>query len=118
MRRLALLLIGLGVGLFAGSQLSSSRAQATALWTGAAATVVGLVMFAASGSPADDESDDPARPAPPAMAGLGSRGEGILRLAEQQAADHLRSAEKDARKVHARVEAGLWLVLREGDDGE
>src|SRR4051812_12637191 len=117
MRRLALLLIGLGAGLFAGSQLSASKAHATALWTGVAATVVGLVMFAASGPAADEESDDPARPARPALAGLGTRVEEILRIAEQQAAEHLRAAEKDARKVHARVEAGLWLVLREGDDG-
>ncbi|MFI5907329.1 hypothetical protein [Dactylosporangium sp. NPDC051541] len=116
MRRLALLLIGLGVGLFAGSQLAASRAQATALWTGVAATVVGLVMFAASGPDTAEEPVEGDERRPP-LAGLGSRVEGILKLAEEQAANHLRQAEKDAKKVRARVEAGLWAVLREGDDG-
>ncbi|WP_433614179.1 hypothetical protein ACQP2P_07510 [Dactylosporangium sp. CA-139114] len=119
MRRVAYLLIGLGVGLFAGSQLAASRAQATALWTGVAATVVGLVMVAASGPaasvPGDEGEDEEGRPT---LSGLGTRVEQILRTAEEQAAGHLRQAEKDARKVRARVEAGLWLVLREGDDGE
>ncbi|MEU7874241.1 hypothetical protein [Dactylosporangium sp. NPDC049140] len=114
MRRWALLLIGLGVGLFAGSQLAASRAQSTALWTGVAATVVGLIMVAASGPPAAEESEDGL----PSFAALGPRVESILRLAEEQAADQIRQAEKDARKVRARVESGLWAVLREGDDGE
>ncbi|GAA3457357.1 hypothetical protein [Dactylosporangium matsuzakiense] len=117
MRRLALLLIGLGVGLFAGSQLSASRAQATALWTGVAATVVGLVMLAAAPSePYEEPAEGDERR--PALSGLGTRVEGVLKLAEQQAADHLREAERDAKKVRARVEAGLWAVLREGDDGQ
>jgi len=113
MRPWALLLIGLGAGLFAGSQLAASRAQSTALWTGVAATVVGLVMMAASGTPPADEGEADR----PAFAGLGSRVEGILRTAENQAADQLRQAERDALRVRARVEAGLWVVLREGNDG-
>ncbi|WP_433057491.1 hypothetical protein [Dactylosporangium sp. CS-033363] len=116
MRRWALVLIGLGVGLFAGSQLAASRAQATALWTGVAATVVGLVMFAASGPTPPEEAADGAEPRA-GLPGLGTRVEQILRLAEEQAAAHLREAEHSARKVQARVEAGLWLVLREADDG-
>ncbi|MER7002715.1 hypothetical protein ABT297_06675 [Dactylosporangium sp. NPDC000555] len=114
-----MLTIGLGVGLFAGSQLASSRAQETALWAGVAATVVGMVMFAASrpepDGDADLEPDERSRSTP---SGLGTRVEEILRTAEQQAADHLRQAGKDARKVRARAEAGLWVVLRQGDDGE
>ncbi|MER7281369.1 hypothetical protein ABT369_43735 [Dactylosporangium sp. NPDC000244] len=117
MRRVALVLIGLGVGLFAGSQLAASRAQATALWTGVAATVIGLVMLAASG-PTTYEPSEEGEDGRPTLSGLGTRVDQILRIAEEQAADHLRQAEKDARKVRARVEAGLWLVLREGDDGE
>ncbi|WP_432836302.1 hypothetical protein [Dactylosporangium sp. CA-092794] len=110
-------MIGLGAGLFAGSQLASSSAHTAALWVGVAATVVGLVMFAASQpeppwDPADPDNNRPALP------GLGTRVEQILRLAEQQAADHLRQAEQGARKVQAKVEAGLWLVLRQGDDGD
>ncbi|HTJ34925.1 MAG TPA: hypothetical protein VL738_16990 [Dactylosporangium sp.] len=112
MRRWSILAIGLGVGLFAGSQLASSRAQQTALWAGVAATVVGLVMFAASQPDPDPEAAEGAT-----SAGLGPRVEQILQHAEEQAADHLRQAEKDARKVRARVEAGLWVVLRQGDDG-
>ncbi|GAA4247729.1 hypothetical protein [Dactylosporangium darangshiense] len=113
MRRWSILAIGLGVGLFAGSQLASSRAQQTALWAGVAATVVGLVMFAAS----QPDSPDPEAAEGTTFAGLGPRVEQLLKLAEEQAADHLRQAEKDARKVRARVEAGLWVVLRQGDDG-
>jgi hypothetical protein len=115
MRRWSIFAVGLGVGLFAGSQLASSRAQQTALWAGVAATVVGLVMYAASqpDSPDHDGTDG----VDGAAAGLGTRVEQILTSAEQQAADHLRQAEKDARKVRARVEAGLWVVLRQGDDG-
>ncbi|MFG2036902.1 hypothetical protein [Dactylosporangium sp. NPDC048998] len=115
-----MLTIGLGVGLFAGSQLASSKAQETALWAGVAATVVGMVMFAASRPEPDGDADalDPEEHSWPTLSGLGTRVEQILRTAEQQAADHLRQAEKDARKVRARAEAGLWVVLRQGDDGE
>ncbi|WP_432986904.1 hypothetical protein [Dactylosporangium sp. CA-233914] len=120
MRRWAILLIGLGVGLFAGSQLASSRAQSTALWSGVVATVAGMMVFAASKPlTSEDDGEDPDGDAPrPTMSGIGTRVEQILRTAEQQAADHLRQAEKDARKVRARTEAGLWVVLRQGDDGE
>ncbi|MEV6932749.1 hypothetical protein AB0M46_50795 [Dactylosporangium sp. NPDC051485] len=113
MRRWSMLTIGLGVGLFAGSQLASSRAQTTAVWAGVAATVVGLIMFAAS----QPESACPQDQDQPPADGLGGRVEQILRLAERQAAEHLRDAEKQARKVHAGVEAGLWVVLRQDDDG-
>jgi hypothetical protein len=118
LRRWSILTIGLGVGLFAGSQLASSRAQETALWAGVAATVIGLVLFAASAPESPEEPADEHGHRRPVAAGLGPRVEEILRLAEQQAADHLRQAEKDARKVRARVEGTLWVVLRQGDDGE
>jgi hypothetical protein len=118
LRRWSILTIGLGAGLFAGSQLASSRAQQTALWAGVAATVIGLVLFAASGPESPEEPADEADHRRPTAAGLGSRVEEILRLAEQQAADHLRQAERDARKVRARVEGALWVVLRQADDGE
>ncbi|MGI5244624.1 hypothetical protein [Dactylosporangium sp. CA-139066] len=117
MRRWSMLAIGLGVGLFAGSQLSSSRAHDTAVWAGVAATVVGLVMFAAS-QPESPDPDGDAEAGGATFARLGPRVEQILKLAEEQAAALMRQAEKDARKVNARVEAGLWAVLRQGDDGE
>jgi hypothetical protein len=110
-----MLAIGLGFGLFAGSQLSSSRAHDTAVWAGVAATVIGLVMFAAS---QPESADREAEEGETTFSALGPRVEQILKLAEEQAADHLRQAEKDAHKVRARAEAGLWAVLRQGDDGE
>jgi hypothetical protein len=116
MRRWSIFAVGLGIGLFAGAQLASSRAAETALWIGAAASVIGMVTFVASGSGADRPDSGPPGDGPPAQ-GLGHRVDDILRRAEQQAADLVRDARRKAHEVRSRAEAELWVVWRQDDNG-
>jgi hypothetical protein len=123
MRRWSIFAVGIGIGLFAGAQLASSKAAETALWVGAVASVIGMVTFVASGS--EQAGAEPAAPGGNPLpggpvhggAGVGQRVDQVLRLAEEQAEDLLREARRKAHEVHARAEADLWVVWRQDDHG-
>jgi hypothetical protein len=99
MRAFGLLVLGLGLGLGAGFLAARSSDSPAVVWLAAGLVVAGLALVAASRGSA-------ARPAPsenekPALAGLGTRVEQILALAEDQAADRIRSAEQEAERIVA-----------------
>ncbi|RKR90149.1 hypothetical protein BDK92_4517 [Micromonospora pisi] len=111
-RKLALAVLGIGLGLSLGA-LTDGAAHRYA-W---AALIVGLALFlvpvrkeTSLGAPADDGSanrrsdrDDKR----PTLAGLGTRVEQILRLAEEQANDYRTEARREAEEIRqaARVDA-------------
>src|SRR5215475_9275158 len=82
-RPAAMLLIGLGVGAIGGGYL-----HAAARWVGLVLVIVGIGVAIASGPPAPappaDREVGPAT-ARPTLAGLGTRVEQVLHLAEEQA---------------------------------
>jgi predicted lipid-binding transport protein (Tim44 family) len=106
------LLTGLGIGAVIGLNADGGLLG----WAVAVAAVgVALMIFRSRGS-ADLVADatTASRPVPPAeeagkptVAGLGTRVDQIIRMAEQQAADHKRTAEAEAGRIigEARAEA-------------
>jgi hypothetical protein len=107
MKGWSLFLIGVGAGGMAGVQ-AGDWAMLPAL----AAVVAGLLLLAVSSRSRtrDLVQDATVTAAPPArdkpsLAGLSSRVEGILQLAEEQAADHIAEAEAKATRIVAEARA-------------
>ncbi|GAA3916268.1 hypothetical protein [Actinoplanes auranticolor] len=95
MRGAGLLLLGAGSGLIAGF-LASERWNSPAwVWLGLGLVVLASVLLGLR------RGDARAATATTPAAGLGGRVESILQLAEQQAADHIRSAEEEAERIIA-----------------
>ena len=122
----SLVLIGLGVGVGAGWVIGQA-----ALVVAAVVVVAGLV-FAVVGSwqappelvarRAERKAHQAQQASRPALAGLGTRVEQVLRLAEEQANDHRVKAEREAEQIlaSARREAeaiisGAHAVAAEAD---
>lgn len=103
-------LIGVGVGGLAGAQVGEP-----ATLPAFAAVIGGLVLLAvnARSRTRDLVRDATARTATaperardkPSLQGLGSQVEGILQLAEEQAADHIAEAEARATRIVAQAHA-------------
>ncbi|AGZ44749.1 hypothetical protein AFR_32455 [Actinoplanes friuliensis DSM 7358] len=89
---------GLGIGMLGGRALGWPAL--VLLGIGAA-----LLIMSIGDAPRPAEAQ-PARPARPALAGLGERTEQILKLAEEQAEDHVRQAREEARRIVAEARAG------------
>ena len=108
-RSWALLPVGFGLGLGAGllADPAEGSGTSTALqWAAVGLLALGvLIAIVAGGDTPDPSEPDPERPA---LAGLGSRVEDILRLANEQADDHLRAAREEAARIvaEARMRAG------------
>jgi len=108
-RPAAMLLIGLGIGATGGAYL-----HAAALWVGLVLVIVGIGVAIATGPPAPALPADPAvRPAKarPDLAGLGSRVEQVLRLAEEQANVHRADAKREAERVVADARAKAQAII-------
>jgi hypothetical protein len=90
---LSALLIGLGIGAVGGAVLGAG-----AVWPGLVVGVVGVGLSLAGSKPADVGGEAAVQPPSehPTLAGLGSRVEQIIRLAEEQADDHRTRAEREA----------------------
>jgi hypothetical protein len=111
MKGLGLLVFGVGLGALGGTPAGRPVAIG--------AVAVGLVLIAIGGRPragsliedAKDSretgsiGDARAPSARPTLAGLGTRVEDILRLAEEQAADHRAAAEREAAAIIAAARA-------------
>ena len=109
MKAWSLLLIGVGVGVMVGVQVGGP-----AMLPALVAVIAGLLLLAVNArSRTRDLVRDataartatPARESRPSLAGLGSRVEGILKLAEEQAADRIAEAEATATEIVARARA-------------
>jgi F0F1-type ATP synthase membrane subunit b/b' len=106
-------LLGVGVGVAIGSRLDK-----TTIWYGVAAAVIGVVWgFLASR--ADTVAGAP-RPVtaskPQSLTGLGGRVEQILRLAKEQAADHVTAAERKAEGIVAEAQAQADAIRASAGD--
>jgi hypothetical protein len=101
MRGLGLFLFGAGAGAIAG--VSAGR---PAMPFAIGAAVVGLIL-AVAGSVwrTGDLIGDASAPDRPALAGLGTRVEQILRIAEEQADDHRAEARREADAIIAAAHA-------------
>jgi hypothetical protein len=116
-KMLATLLIGLGAGTIAGAYLGPAG-----VWAGVVVAVVGIGMSAVGrgrpstgdGPGAGGTEDDR-----PALSGLSTRVEQILRLAEQQADDHRDGARQEAERIlaEARAEAAAIMARARGEAG-
>jgi hypothetical protein len=107
MRASGFLVLGLGLGLGAG-YLATDRWDSPALvWLGLGLIILSSVLLALSGRRGTVGASEAAGPGEragvPAAADLGRRVEQILALAEEQAADHIRSAEEEAERIIARA---------------
>ena len=94
--------LGVGVGVAVGSSLNK-----TTIWYGVAAAVIGVV-WGLLASRADTMATAPGRAStsgPQSLTGLGTRVEQILRLAAEQAADRLNTAERKAERIVAEAQA-------------
>lgn len=96
LQRWGMLAIGLGIGLIAGMNV------------GQVLVIPGLVAIAAGagmvgfGSRGRGEPAEPSAPGTrPSSAGLGTRVEDLLRIAEAQAKDHVEDAERQAARIIA-----------------
>jgi len=114
MKGWSLFLIGVGVGGIVGVQ-----AGEWAMLPALVAVVAGLLLLAVSSRarPRDLVQDaTAAAPGPardrPSLAGLSSRVEGILQLAEEQAADHIAEAEATATRIVAEARAEAERTTR------
>ena len=113
-KRWGMLAIGLGLGLLAGMLYGE-----VLLIPALVAVTGGAVLVAARGrAPAQVLGQVPAQvPAQrdrPTLAGLGTRVDQVLRLAEDQAKDHLREAERQAAEIIAEARADAARI-RAGD---
>jgi hypothetical protein len=101
-RTVGALVIGLGLGLGAGIVAGRMPVWPALVLIGVGAVLLGLSVR------------DPARSRPaaetnrPTLAGLNTRVTEILRLAEEQAQDHVREAQREAEQIvaEARMRAG------------
>jgi len=113
LKRWGMLMIGLGIGLIAG--LNVGRVL---LIPGLVAVAAGAAMVAAGGRTPVDLVQVPASPpAPdgkPTLSGLGTRVDGILRLAEDQAKDHREEAEREAAAIIAEARAEAARIRPDG----
>ena len=88
MRRGAgLLVTGLGVGALAGAAVGDGLR-----WPAIVAAALGLILLLVGRA----RSEATGAPAPD---GLGTRVQEVLRLAEEQAADHVRAAQEEADRI-------------------
>ena|SRR5690242_4919892 len=112
-RPAAMLLIGLGIGATGGAYL-----HAAALWVGLVLVIVGIGVAIASGPPAPalpaDSAVRPAKPRPD-LAGLGSRVEQVLRLAEEQANVHRADAKREAERIVADARAKAQAIIEKAE---
>jgi hypothetical protein len=116
MKGWSLFLVGVGVGVLVGVQAGESATLPAIV-----AVVAGLILLAVSArsrthdlvrdataaraaTAGSDTAPEPARDRP-SLQGLGSRVEGILKLAEEQAADHIAKAEATATRIVAQARA-------------
>jgi predicted lipid-binding transport protein (Tim44 family) len=86
---------GLGIGMLGGRALG---------WPALVLLGIGAALLIMSIGDAPRPAE--AQPARPALAGLGERTEQILKLAEEQAEDHVRQAREEARRIVAEARAG------------
>jgi hypothetical protein len=108
--------VGLGFGAVAGHFLGP------AVWLGLVLAVAGIVT--ALVSPPESVPGRPPAPRPvrdrPTLAGLGTRVEHILELAERQAEDHRATARREAEEIVAAARSEARAILdraRTGADG-
>ena len=108
MRAVGLLTLGLGLGLGAGYLAGDRWGSPALVWLGLGLVVLSSVLLAVSSRRATGpvRSEPAAGTGQPAPAGLGERVEKILRRAEEQAADRIRSAEAEAERIVARARTG------------
>ena len=109
-KRWGMLAIGVGLGLLAGMRYGD-----VLLIPALVAVAGGAVLIAVrSGAPAEVLGQVPAQDTRPTLAGLGTRVEQVLRLAEEQAADQLKEAERQAAVIIAEARADAARI-RAGD---
>jgi hypothetical protein len=94
MRGAGLLLLGAGGGLIAGFLVHGQWSSPAWVWLGLGLMVLATVLLGLGRGGARAATATPA-------AELGGRVESILQLAEEQAADHIRSAEAEAERIVA-----------------
>ena len=102
LKRWGMLAIGLGIGLILGMNVDQDL-----LIPGLVAVAAGAAMLALGGRAAPDLIQVPEQvpDGEPKLSGLGDRVHGILRLAEDQARDHLAEAEREAAAIIAKARA-------------
>ncbi|MGA3540467.1 hypothetical protein ACK8GE_14380 [Micromonosporaceae bacterium DT194] len=124
-------LFGLGVGATAGSALGPA-----AFWPGVAIIALGIVLSLVGTAETDLVGDDPDKDSPvtddgtgrgtavvahrrrrsgerPTLAGLGTRVEQILKLAEEQGNDHRAEARREAEAIVAAARRKAEAILNE-----
>lgn len=107
MRGLGLLVLGLGLGLGAGYLATEQGGSPALVWLAAGLIVLSSVLLAVGSRGATElvRVEPSVKPERPTLAGLGERVEKILELAEEQAADKIRSAEEEAERIVAEAKA-------------
>lgn len=107
-RSFSALLVGLGVGAVGGAQVG-----AAAVWPGVIVGVAGLALsfFRSQPTVAGGEAAVPSTDERPTLAGLGTRVEQILRLAEKQADDHRATAEREAERLLSEARSTARLIV-------
>ena len=103
MRALGLLLLGAGGGLIAGFQVGQRWESPAWVWLGVGLVVLASVLLGLDrgGVPGQVAVPPVAGDRRPDPSGLGVRVDAVLRLAEDQARDHIRSAEQEAERIVA-----------------
>ena len=95
----SVLALGFGSGLAVGVGTRTFVIGAVLVVLAVVATAVTVPPLRSSPAPAPADASVPG--GPPTLEGLGTRVEQILRLAEEQAGDRLREAERDAELIRA-----------------
>lgn len=107
-RLLSILVVGLGFGAVAGRFIGPA-----AVWLGLVLAVAGIAT--ALVSPPESLPGRPSALRPgrdrPTLAGLGTRVEEILRLAERQAEDHRATARREAEEIVAAARSEAQAIL-------
>jgi outer membrane murein-binding lipoprotein Lpp len=103
MRGAGLLILGLGLGLGAGYLAGDNGGSPALVWLALGLVVLSSVLLALG--PRAARAPDPQSESARDAADLGTRVEQILRLAEEQAADRIRSAEDEAGRIVAEARA-------------
>lgn len=107
-RSFSALMVGLGVGAVGGAQ-----AGAAAVWPAVIVGLAGVALSFVRSRPtaAGGEAAVPSTDERPTLAGLGTRVEQIIRLAEEQADDHRATAEREAERLLSEARSAARLIV-------
>ena len=108
-RSWSFLLIGLGVGAAVGTYLDSAP-----IWWGIVIALAGVGLSFIGSEPPTLDAASASKPAsePPGLAGLGTRVEQVLRLAEEQADDHRSKARRDGERILSAARSEAHAILQ------